>query len=100
LNDGPRFRYQIARQVSYTDAQRVRWVTIVLALAGIVICTRGWPCFDPYGWADAMVRWGIREWTLALFSAGLYLAPWTGLPSRFFHPARQPVERQNRTGAS
>jgi len=86
--------------VSYTDGQRVRWVTIVLALAGIVICTWGWPYFDPFGWADAMGRWGIWEWTLTLFSAGLYLAPWTGLPSRLFHPPQQPVERQNRPGAS
>ena len=100
MNDGPRFRRQIARPVSCSDAQRVRWVTIVPALVGIVICPWGWPHFDPYGWADAVRRWGIWECTLTLFSAGLYLAAWTGLPSWFFHPARQPVERQNRTGAS
>ncbi|HNQ23945.1 MAG TPA: hypothetical protein PKK06_12710 [Phycisphaerae bacterium] len=121
-----RFRHrqfcaEMGRPVSYADAQRFRWVTILHAMAGVVWCTvmlwagtprpvtQYYPFSDTIFWIGApgvtvavyraqMVH-GIWPMVLANVSILLCLAVATGVPSYFFHPRSRPVELQNRAVA-
>ena len=95
-----RFCDEMARPVSYADAQRFRWATILHAYAPVLLLTisvyvGAWPILfrDPL-WNQLFVAvWpaiGVH------FCIVLFLAAVTGVPGYFFHPDHLPVELQNR----
>jgi len=95
-----RFYEEVARPVSYTDAQRFRWVSVLHVylpiLAGtLLLYALVWP--TPF--EDAFFDEAFRAvWPMAVLHVCilLLLAAATGLPSYFFHPRDIPVEQQNR----
>jgi len=94
------FANEMARPVSYRDAQLFRWVTVVLAYLP----------FPLFGFVGHIMRTGPRKYhplflnfsasdwqsAVCLASALLFLAMATGVPSYFFHPRALSIERQNR----
>ncbi len=91
------FCAEAARPVSYTDAQRFRWVTVMLAyvaiLAGKLVYMLGTD--EPFGPIKTV------EWLAVPIEVGTYLAlaALTGIPSYLFHPRRAPLAVQNRAVA-
>jgi hypothetical protein len=87
------------RSVSYRDAQLFRWVSVLCAYAALLLISGVIEALhsdlipsaaDEGGW------WFIGlHWVCVL----LALLAFTGLPSYFFHPRSQPIERQNRAVA-
>ena len=117
-----RFCEEMARPVSYADAQRFRWVTILHAALGLILASAllyalvPHPAdleehFDPFprivigsavpAHASFISRMVHEVWPLALLNVGalLFFAGATGIPSYFFHPKSLPVEMQNRAVA-
>ncbi len=93
-----RFAREILRPVSYADAQRFRWVTIVHAYLPLLV-TLGLEYFWPEEVAEFPDT--VRPWKMWIAAAALLLffIAATGVPSYFFHPRRLPVELQNRAVA-
>jgi hypothetical protein len=92
-----RFCLEILRPVSYSDAQRFRWVTILhayvpLLVAGLVMFIRG-DLSRPYDWG------ALYWWLTGAACALLELVVLTGTTSYAFHPRYLPVESQNRAVA-
>lgn len=90
---------EAAREVSYADAQRFRWVTVLIVMASLLaVITADLATsaahrrfvFDTVGWEIAL---------LVLLGLGLFVAGMTGVPSYLFHPRRLPVVTQNRAVA-
>lgn len=104
-----RFCDEMARPVSYSDAQRFRWVTILHVYLPILIATIVFYAVAPSPAFRARMP-GERTpvellnmavsavWPIAVLhlSLVLYLAAMTGVPSYFFHPRGLRVESQNR----
>lgn len=104
-----RFCDEMARPVSYADAQRFRWVTILHVYLPILIATIVFyvvapsPVFRADGYRvrldEALLDLTISSvWPIAVLhlSFVLCLAAVTGVPSYFFHPRGLRVESQNR----
>ena len=94
-----RFAREILRPVSYADAQRFRWMTIVHAYMPLLASLGLGYFFGPEEVAkffDLVGPWTI--WIVAVALA-LFLIAATGVPSYSFHPRRLPVELQNRAVA-
>ena len=94
---------EVARPVSYFDAQFFRWVTILivylpnLATGIVAMCgTDTAQLGTNLGAPPAIAPWAVPLMLLGLL-AGLILV--TGVPSYFFHPRSIPVVRQNRAVA-
>lgn len=89
------FCLEVARPVSYRDAQAFRWVTLVHAQAAVLAASLAPTVAD---WVrtgrPAATLWlligGIQVWAL------LALAALPGLASYWFHPRHLPVGHQNR----
>lgn len=90
---------EVSRSVSYSDAQRFRWVTVTIMMLPAVIA---WPFFPApavkeltaaLALPDPMSRWMIP---LLLLGCTLPLLAITGTPSYFFHPRMLSVPQQNR----
>ncbi len=101
VRPGSRFYREAVRPVSYPDAQRFRWVTILHAFVPLCIATT-------YGFAYFAVKHEhlldsralhVAGWASALVGTFLFLVAVTGVSSCFFHPRYLPVELQNRTVA-
>lgn len=110
------FCEEMARPVSYRDAQTFRWTTILLAylpvLAGTVLAyllnpPRLWS--TPLSTEDFLSGFGrgtptalelayADVWRAVVLHVCflLFLAAATGVPSYFFHPKALPIEQQNR----
>lgn len=95
-----RFCEEIARPVSYRDAQSFRWLTILHAYVPIVAVTIAldalwlpWADGDALSTAAFAAVWPVVGFHLLIL---LYLAAITGLPSYFFHPKGVSVRLQNR----
>ena len=89
-----RFCREVCRPVSWSDAQRFRWVTVLHAYAGLVLLT---PTVD-----EALnVDWEAIGWPVALgyMCLPLWLVAVTGLPSYWFHPRALDKRRQSRAVA-
>ncbi len=94
------FGEEMARPVSYADAQRFRWLTVLflhtpLLLATMVMYVLTWPApfKDPFWDAAYAAVWPVAVLHLCFL---LFLAAATGVPGYFFHPRDLPVEMQNR----
>ncbi|MBU0639816.1 MAG: zinc ribbon domain-containing protein [Planctomycetes bacterium] len=94
-----RFCQEMVRPVSYSDAQRFRWITILHALAGLVFVALGELFIDSGPLEEAIDDFGAAIVPVLLVSVVLCLAALTGLPSYLFHPRHLPVEQQNRAVA-
>jgi hypothetical protein len=92
------------RPVSYADAQRFRWVTILLMFLPPVIGGGIWMAqasdgeihdlsVTGLGLPVSLVSWGGP---LVVLGFLLFLVAITGIPSYFFHPKRLPVVQQNK----
>ncbi|MCH8804790.1 MAG: hypothetical protein IH986_01720 [Planctomycetes bacterium] len=94
-----RFAREILRPVSYADAQRFRWVTIVHAYVPLLASLGLGYFFGPEEVAEFPDT--VKPWKIWIVAAALLLffIAATGVPSYFFHPRRLPVELQNRAVA-
>lgn len=95
-----RFAAEMARPVSYKDAQLFRWVTVGAAYLAVLLgclSVMVWPTRCPSN-DDMIVAICTTSWIrVSLFMGGLFfLAAATGFPSYFFHPKTIPMDRQNR----
>ncbi len=114
-----RFSAEVAHPVSYSDAQKFRWLTVLHAFLPILVATvvvdsfiaaRSWSSShaDPAmpGFVMSPPPWYVlayqEAWPIVLSSAGvlLYLIAATGVPSYFFHPRDFPVHVQDRAVAA
>ncbi len=112
------FSAEVAHSVSYQDAQKFRWLTILHAYLPILVATVVVYLYVPPMWkslTDAIPAmpgftmsvppWYVLArgelWPVALLHFGvlLFLAVATGVPSYFFHPRDLPVHVQNRAVA-
>ncbi len=86
-----RFCRERAYPVSYSDAQRFRWISVLHIYLTVVLVSIFWP--------DML--WVSDLWLAAALylSVFLILAAITGVPSYFFHPRSLPIEQQNRAVA-
>ncbi len=98
------FAEELARPVSYRDAQRFRWATLLHIYLPLVVAT---VCVY---WLYAPGPGPVRQfaprleqalasvWPCAVFHLGLliWLATATGLAGYFYHPRDVPVRQQNR----
>ena len=93
-----RFYREIARPVSFPDAQLFRWVTIAHVLVTVGVLTLALAPFADYPWPKIAVDavWPIVAIHALLF---LYLVAVTGIASYWFHPRHLDVRRQNRAVA-
>jgi hypothetical protein len=95
-----RFCEDMARPVSYADAQRFRWVTILHMQVPLMLATAGWYVGAwPTLFDDPLANQLFCQiWPAVGLHIGiaLFLAAVTGVPSYFFHPRGLPVEMQNR----
>lgn len=100
----PRYLWaEIARPVSYRDAQAFRWRALVWTSPAILVLMWSWylPWVE-YGdrieWLNALF---VRVWPVVAFPVLLFvlMAAGTGLPSYFFHPRDESLDRQNRAVA-
>lgn len=104
------FCEEMARPVSYADAQRFRWVTILHVQVPLLIATvvyfvseaaspashgpgHSAPMLGELWDAGVSAVWPMAVMHLVLL---LYLLAVTGVPSYFFHPKRLRVDLQNR----
>jgi len=115
-----RFCEEMARPVSYADAQRFRWVTVLHAWLPLLVASAVLYVATPEPAAQApeaarlqrMMGQFVPEpslfdrivsegWPVILANVCilLFLAAATGVPSCFFHPKALPVEMQNRAVA-
>jgi hypothetical protein len=95
-----RISKEVDRDVRYDDAQRFRWVTVMLVYLpwlfsdALLVAVGEWDRLD-------ILEFGV-SWKAAATQAVpfgsmlLFLAAVTGLPSYFFHPRYLPFEIQNR----
>ena len=90
---------EIARPVSYSDAQRFRWLTVSLMILPAVLA---WP-FVPQPAVkelcqDMLLPEPLVPYLLPLMLLGctISLLAITGIPSYFFHPGRLSIPQQNR----
>ena len=104
------FCEEMARPVSYADAQRFRWVTILhvyvpFLIATVVYCVAEYVSPAPVVRGSAarmsadLLRMVITAvWPIAVIHVAvlLYLAAVTGVPSYFFHPKGLRIDLQNR----
>jgi hypothetical protein len=101
---------EVARPVSYRDAQKFRWIGIlVISLPPVVIAALWWLSSDDYqrrAWdwhyhIQTFIPIDMGLWTFALAAAGVlaYVTVLTGVASYFFHPHGLPMTRQNRAVA-
>ena len=95
-----RFCEEMARPVSYADAQRFRWVTILHMHVPLLLATAGWYLGAwPTLFDDPLANQLFRQIWPAVglhVCVALFLAAVTGFPSYFFQPRGQSVEVQNR----
>lgn len=98
-----KFWEEISRPVSHGDAQRFRWITVVVTYLPLIPLSLALIFDEP----DAPFAW-LMENEPGVFAVGiivvhscalLFLAGATGLPTYFFHPKRIPIEQQNRAVA-
>ncbi len=116
-----KFAEELARPVSYRDAQRFRWITVALTAlpaaailfgiltliglarlrqAAVFVFTQS--TSDPHPWAyDLVLPWAAgAAWPVALpVALVLFVACASGVHSYWFHPRSIPVVRQNRAVA-
>ena len=106
---------ETARPVSYKDAQKFRWLTVLHAYLPILAATAVLYAQAPASWTapgssfpglmatrPAWLALAFLEiWPVALVHLGilLWLAAATGVASYFFHPRNLPVHLQNRAVA-
>ena len=104
-----RFCDEMARPVSYPDAQRFRWATILHVYVPILVATILFYALAPSPPFRARLP-GDRApiellnlavsavWPIAVLHLSLvmYLAAVTGVPSYFFHPRGLSIDMQNR----
>ena len=98
-----KFWEELSRPVSLRDAQRFRWITVLLAYLSLIPLSLTVVLDEP----DAAI-YRLMENEPGVFVVGmmvvhlcalLFLAGATGLPTYFFHPKRIPLEQQNRAVA-
>ena len=118
-----RFCEEVARPVSYADAQAFRWVTIVHAYLPVLLATvlmylnrppQPQPRADFFQQLTQMLSTGAMQagpsftdlayaetWLVVILHACflLFLAAATGAPSYFFHPRSLSVRQRNNTVA-
>lgn len=95
---------EIARPVSFADAQRFRHVTVlaawltVLAWRGSASIAHPNEVFDGLQYPGSHLGWWLEAavFAAALFAAWLALLMMSGVGSYFFHPRGLPVIQQNR----
>ena len=96
-----RFCEEMARPISYADAQRFRGVTILHLQVPLMLATAGWYVGAwPTLFDDPLANQLFRQvWPAVVLHIciALFLAAVTGAPSYFFHPRSLPIEMQNRT---
>ncbi|MFQ5491884.1 MAG: hypothetical protein ACE5GE_14290, partial [Phycisphaerae bacterium] len=96
-----RFCENVARPVSYPDAQAFRWTTIAVAYLLVLLGTILVYVFFPPPADPAMPVWHEQAyaevWPVILLHVGLllFLIAATGVPSYLFHPKRAPMQQQN-----
>lgn len=97
------FCEEMARPVSYSDAQRFRWLTVLHVYVPILLATVAYYAFAPPRSVKPFEDRFFYEafaavWPMAVLHVCfvLFLAAATGVPSYFFHPRDVPVELQNR----
>ena len=95
-----RLAEEMARPVSFSDAQKFRWVTIAAAYLPVLLwnlilwiprttCPTDNPIVNFF--------WTSPAWAATLhLGAIVFLVAVTGVPSYFFHPRALPVKQQNR----
>lgn len=95
-----RFAHEIARPAGFSDSQKFRWITILIAYATTLATAAAWYGFhadeftlrrDDGSFSDAV--WIALVYSVLVFPLLICL---TGLPSYFFHPRGLPVQLQNR----
>ena len=91
------------RPVSYRDAQRFRWVTILHVYLPVLLATIAIYVYPPsWSFGIGLVDEAYKiVWPVVTLNVGLVLvlAAITGVPSYFMHPRAQPTEQQNRAVA-
>jgi len=91
---------EFALPVSFRDAQRFRWTTVLHAYLPLLAVTLlGYAGCWGFPSQTEAIRFLFDEWwpTLSLHLGVLVLlAAATGVPSYFFHPRSLPLEQQNR----
>jgi hypothetical protein len=101
---------EVARPVSYRDAQMFRWTSIfVISLPPVAIAFLWWLSTNEYqgrgwDWYDTfrnVIPIEMGAWTFVLTALGAlaYVTVLTGVASYFFHPGDLPMTRQNRAVA-
>ncbi|MBI4718351.1 MAG: hypothetical protein HY763_11135 [Planctomycetes bacterium] len=95
-----RLAAEMARPVSFADAQAFRWVTVAHAFLPLALWVIGFALLvRPAPFQIALLDEVVKEPVAAgLATLGLlvFFAAATGMPSYFFHPRDEPVHRQNR----
>ena len=90
-----RFCIEMARPVSYADAQSFRWVTLLHVYLSILVGSVGWVVFDYIrGLQGGALMWCVLG-GLQLVALGLFAAL-PGLASYFFQSRRLSIDAQNR----
>ena len=98
-----RFCREAARPVSWSDAQRFRWVTVLHVYAGLAILTLVVGADLDFDWSYEfpVVDWFAPVWPVAVAHTCclLWLAAVTGVQSYWFHPTHLDERRRNRAVA-
>ena len=90
---------QVARPLSYSDAQRFRFVTVAIIAAPVLLAVPFLPAGTSGAIAEALLLPGpLAGWILPLLLTGIVLSlvVVTGAPSYFFHPKSLSLLRQDR----
>lgn len=92
------FCQELARPVSYSHAQRFRWMTVLHAYAPILVVTA---FFFDFPWTQDFKELIEAVGTVLPFAIAqactlVFLAAATGIPSYYYHPKALSVELQNR----
>ena len=90
------FCAEVARTVSYADAQRFRWTTVAIAYVTLLA--------SQVVYSQSLAKAGVLQFLAGIewFAIPIAIAPLlalaalTGLPSYFFHPRHLPVALQDR----
>ena len=95
-----RLSAEIARPVSFREAQLFRWSTLARIYVPVLLATMVTYLFEPFErFGNPLVDWVYQNvWPMVFFHVcfALLLMACSGIPAAFFHPRTVAIARQNR----